>query len=327
MGRESDIDGSAGSIAIFCSRETPERFRTTLADALAAAPSGSLIEVLVNGNPELSQVAAKHVASLDFSGGGPIVRVWNIPLGDKANAWNEYIHRIWPGAGNAYFIDGYVSLHPGAIRSMMDSLRDNQDALGGTGLPSTGRSSKKLRGLMLQIGGFHGNFCCLTGATLEQFKTRGIRLPLGLYRTDAAIGSILSFGLDPSRHRWDSRRYIAIALDTTSATAPKRWWKASDLKATFKRLLRQAQGRLETYAVRDHLSVRKQDPAHLSHTVHDLVLGWVERKPQEAAAKLKWDPLMKLALGKLQARKDWASVDISPELVSVSGNARAGIRS
>src|SRR4051812_43329260 len=55
MGRESDIDGSAGSIAIFCSRETPERFRTTLADALAAAPSGSLIEVLVNGNPELSQ--------------------------------------------------------------------------------------------------------------------------------------------------------------------------------------------------------------------------------------------------------------------------------
>jgi hypothetical protein len=312
--------GEACSIAIFSSRETPEALHATLAGALAAAPSDAVIDLLVNGNRDLSRLLAEHVRSLGLGPGSPIVRVWDIPLRDKAHAWNQHIHHIWRGKGNAFYIDGYVCLKPGAIESLSESLRENGDALGGTGLPSTGKSAKNLRELIAGQGGFHGNFCCLTGYAMEQFRARGIRLPLGIYRTDSTIGSILSFGLDPASHRWDSRRFIAVAQDATWKTDPKRWWRMSDVKATFRRMLRQAQGRLENLAVRDHLSVRKLDPAALPASVHELVLGWIERNRDEAGAILNRDPLMRFALAKLREQKAPTDASASAELVYSGGS-------
>lgn len=177
-----------------------------------------------------------------------------------------------------------------------------------------------MRNLMVQEGGFHGNFCCLTSHTLEQFKARGIRLPLGIYRTDATIGSILSFGLEPARHRWDTRRYIALAEDATWHIDTKHWWRLKDLKATVKRVLRQAQGRLENHAVRDHFSIRKLDPASLPYSVQELVSGWIERNPKEAGAILNRDPLMRLALTKLRGPMEWTRAAIPAGLIASSRN-------
>ena len=270
------------AVVIFACRESLPQLQRTLDAALVSAASCAVIHVLVNGNPTLASTLVTELARRDIAstklGVCPEVQVWSIPLGDKANAWNQYIQRIWAGEAIAFFIDGYVRPNPDAVHLLGQAVTNDPLALGGCGVPTMGRSAKALRENMIINTGFHGNFCCITGETIEKMRDQDIRLPVGLYRTDSLMGAILSYALDPSNHVWEDHR-IHVHPTASWQIDPAKWWRMQDLRAFFKRYFRQVRGKLENAAFADHLVNQLRPAAELPPSAQSLVLEWVQRCP------------------------------------------------
>lgn len=291
---------AAWAIVVFACRESLGVLEQTLAAVVAArCPPLGTVDVIVNGNRELADalVASPQVHAV---AGSLRLRVWSIPVADKANAWNEYVHHIWGGEGVAFFIDGYVRLHPDAVKRLGAAVTARADALGGTGVPTGGRTARSVRESLVREGGYHGNFCCLTAAAMAELRRRGIRLPRGLYRVDSLMGALISFRLRPDLHPW-APRSIAVAADASWDVDEKRWWRWRDLRAKWSRLSRQAVGHLENAAVRDHLAVRRAAPEQLPATAVELVADWARRCPGEARRVVGRHPLHRQALARMLA--------------------------
>jgi hypothetical protein len=97
------------AVVVFAARETVEVLLQSVQAACLAGQGP--IDVLVNGNPDFASELAEHFALA----GAPQVNIWSIAQGDKANAWDQYIHAIWAGQPLAFFIDGYVRLSPDSV--------------------------------------------------------------------------------------------------------------------------------------------------------------------------------------------------------------------
>lgn len=320
--------GHPWALVIFACRESLPQLRQTLDAALVSASACAVIHVLVNGNPALAHALAdgqtRRPAHSDHSNGDPdrpshmaqrpAVHIWSIPLADKANAWNQYIHQIWAGETLAFFIDGYVRLNADAIALLGSAVEANAQALGGTGVPTMGRSAKALRENMIINTGFHGNFCCIKGDTLGRMRDEKIRLPVGLYRTDGLMGALLCFGLDPGRHGWEDFR-IHVHPTASWQIDPARWWRPQDVLAHLKRTFRQTRGKLENAAFADHLANRQCTPAALPDTAQAMVLEWVSRCPEDANRLAQGSWLMKPALAALRPASLPPAASLAPMLV------------
>ena len=308
------------AVVIFAARETVDVLLQSVRTACIAGRGRADIDVLVNGNPSLASELAARLTQVSVLSGAPVVNIWSIAQGDKANAWNQYIHRIWSGQPLAFFIDGYVRLNPDSVALLGEAITANPSLLGGTGLPSTGPSAKAIRASMAQHGGFHGNFCCITGNVIGQLRQRRIALPLGLYRVDSLMGALLSFGLHPENNDWNRHR-ILVHPTATWQTDPKYWWRPADLKAKLKRVFRQSRGMLENEAVKDHFLICKLRPEQLPATVTALVLGWVERCPTQINDLCRRSPLAKRALSQIKKAPLPVFDNAAPTLVLTVGSA------
>lgn len=291
------------ALVIFACRESLPQLRQTLAAALVSASTCAAIHVLVNGNPALANALAAELTKRQtddaYRENGPALKVWSIPLGDKANAWNQYIHQIWAGEDIAFFIDGYVRLNVDAVELLGNAVATNPLALGGTGVPTIGRSAKALREDLIANVGYHGNFCCIKGKTLGQMRHQHIRLPVGLYRTDSLMGAILSYALDPGRHVWEDYR-IHVHPKASWQIDPARWWRLKDLQTYVRRYLRQARGSLEKAAFADHLVARLCPPSMFPDTAQELVLEWASRCRLDAKAMIQHRLFMRYALWEIR---------------------------
>ena len=307
------------SVVIFSSRETLPQLRQTLDAALLASGAGACVHVLVNGNATLAQALASAIAGEHKSGTFPAsysnAQVWSIPFGDKANAWNQFIHEIWRGEEIAFFIDGYVRLNADAIELLGNAVAANPKALGGTGVPTVGRSAAALRHDLITNTGFHGNFCCITGGTIHQMREMQIRLPIGLYRTDGLMGALLSYALDPGTHVWEDSR-IHVHPQASWQTEQAKWWRIKDLRAYAKRALRQARGNLEKAAFADHLVNRLCSPAALPATASEMVLEWAARCPDDFKPLVQGRLLVRVAYKSLLKAPDVAPGNLKPLNVS-----------
>jgi hypothetical protein len=248
---------------------------------------------LINGNQALADALAAGLVQRqdapDSARSSPRLKVWSIPLADKANAWNQYIHQLWAGEEIVFFIDGYVRFNADAVELLGTAVAANAQALEGTGVPTMGRSAKALSENMIANTGYHGNFCCIKGDTLQQMRDKQIRLPVGLYRTDSLMGAILCYALDPSCHIWEDYR-IDVHPTASWQIAPAMWWQIKGLKACVKRYFRHARGQLENAAFADHLVNRLHPPAELPATAQEMVLEWVARCPTDFQRLVKQHP-------------------------------------
>lgn len=290
------------ALVIFACRETSLVLIDTLRSAIKAAEGTSHIDLLVNGNPALAEDAGKYLGSLSRDGGRVRVRLWSMPLADKGNAWNQYVHQIWSNESLSFFIDGYVRLNSDALSLLGNAVLDNNQVLGGTGVPSVGRTAKRLRDEMLNNGGFHGNLCCIKSDALRRLRDRGIRLPLGMYRVDSLMGAFLCFGLDPQHNDWEPRR-IYVHPSASWKTDAKIWWRPDHLQSKFRQTLRQAQGVLENLAVKDHFVSRRLNPESLIDHSHGLVLDWAARRVDQVR-ELTWRrPLARFMLAQMKTKQ------------------------
>jgi hypothetical protein len=305
------------SVAVFSSRERADVLERTVRAAFrASAGRSTTVDVLVNGNAGLAHdirarigdVAAQH---------GVHTRVWFIALADKAHAFNEYVHRLWPGSVIGYFIDGYARPDAGAFAAIERALDEDRYPLAATGVPTQGRSAGSLRASMLGGGGIHGNLYALRSEVIDEIRTSGCKLPLGLYRTDAMVGAWLAFALDPARHEWDLRRVKVVAdanwdFDTLSIRRPR------DLAAHARRWMRQQQGRLENRAVSDFLAVRRLHPRMLPATMTELVTAWLAADRRRARAFFLQHPLSYVMLDAVSKPRDWSAASIAPRLLGTA---------
>lgn len=147
---------------------------------------------------------------------------------------------------------------------------------------------------MLRVGGIHGNLYAVKGPALAQLKARRFRMPLGLYRTDALIGAVLCFNLDPSANEWSTHR-IRVCEDASWAIDPLRWWRPSDLTTQWRRMLRQAQGELENRAIRQFFAIDRRRPEDLPGFADQLILDWATRFPDHAKRLFLRQPLCYVA--------------------------------
>ena len=300
------------SVAIFTARETPETLAETIAAAeVACADVPSTIDIIVNGNRVLAETIAASLERGPLS--GPRLRVWFIALGDKSHAWNQYIETIAPESDVAFFIDGYARLVPDSLRSIEQVFADQPEAWAASGVPTVGRSAKRLRGRMQSEGGIHGNLYALRGSVLAMLKARGFRYPLGMYRNDPLLGAVVCFSADPGAHRWNAKR-LAVVPAATWTNETLRWTRWSSVVTQWKRMQRQAQGALENAAVRQHLALDRLSPESLPRTAAELVARWRATHPDEALALLR-HPLRRHAARQLALRRDWSLAEHAPQIL------------
>ncbi|MBK1679291.1 hypothetical protein [Rhodocyclus tenuis] len=313
-------DSARWTIAIFTARESLETLNACLHAVGAACREDAIIDVVVNGNPGLARRLADE-ARLPVRCGLPgraCLRIWEIGLGDKANAWNQYIAKIWPGSKITYFIDGYVQPFPDALQRIDTELSAHPTALAATGVPSVGRSAALLREELLSHGGLHGNLFALPRATIEALRHIDFQLPLGLYRTDSTIGAALAYSLHPESCAWDPRGNIHVCADASWSNPTGSIFRWRDLHAQLLRVLRQQRGTLENHAVRHLFSELRLPVGALPRSVNELVDNWRREKRSEFLHLLLVNPIaVALALRDLESKRAAvANPQRSPEAVS-----------
>jgi hypothetical protein len=305
------------AVAVFSARETSTTLLQTVEAAMMASDGDTVIDVLVNGNDTLATEISSLIQAALKIGSHLTIRVWSISLGDKAHAWNEYVHRVWPGSDVVFFIDGYVRVRPNAFSLLAQGLADTPLSFGATGVPSVGSNTPELRESLLAVGGLHGNLFALKASTMSQLRSQKSRLPLGIYRTDSTLGAALAFGLDPANNKWDYKRILVLS-EVTWETDERRWWRYSEIKSQVKRVLRQAQGTLENAAVRDFMARRRTPLNKLPRTIVEVIADWIDKNPVESHKLLRRSPMRIWAWKRLCAARDWSNADVDPKLMFVS---------
>jgi len=305
------------SIAIFSSRESLDTLVGSVGAVLGATTDAiATIDVVVNGNQALSSDIARYVEALrPGDRAATLMRVWYIPVADKAHAWNQYLRDIWEKSDVAFFVDGYTQVMPDALQLISEGLRAKPNALAASGVPSIGRSSSVLREQMLREGGLHGNLFAVRGDVLEQMRTIGFQLPVGMYRVDGTLGAVICFALDPAKNDWDPSR-VLVHPRATWLFNPLNWRSAAHVRAHFNRVMRQAQGVLENLAVREHLAIQKRAPQDLPRTSAELVLTWIRSFPLAAAKAFVKNPICLIAAHRLRRPRDWTYRTAPAVLVS-----------
>jgi hypothetical protein len=304
------------SVAIFSSRETLQTLSSSI-DAILSATNetASVVDVMVNGNRELANDVGRYIETLHPVGRARTrVRVWYVLVGDKAHAWNQYVHNVLSPSDIAFFVDGYAQVMPDALKLISDALSGTPNALAASGVPTVGRSSEMQTEVMLREGGIHGNLYALRGDFLARLRATGFQLPLGLYRTDGVLGAAISFALDPASNDWDSS-LIFVHPKATWKNRPLTWGSAADIRSHLKKVMRQAQGVLENRAVREHLAIQKKTPQSLPRTSAELVWSWISAHPMPALKSFT-NPLCMVAAWRLRKPRDWSEASAPAQLVN-----------
>lgn len=262
---------------------------------------------ILNGTTDASDSVAIEVMRRS----GLACRLYTIPHADKSNAINCFLHDLRPDAETYFFVDGYASVRPDALALLADALTRRPHAHAAAAVPSTGRSATALREAMVASPGLHGSLFALRRGFVEQVVAAGIRLPVGLYRGDGLIGSLVMHDLDARSSPWDPSR-VAVQAAATWSAARLRPWRPGDIRKQLYRMLRQAQGRIESAAIRE--VIYAGGFGALPADVGALLALWLARDPG-ARTPVPWrDPAGSLALRALRRRRVPSAADLQPTL-------------
>jgi hypothetical protein len=259
--------------------------------ALARAAGGLPLHVtvLLNGTSDASAaVAAAALRETGLPG-----RIYDIPHGDKAHAINLFLHRLRPPAATYVFVDAYAEVQPDALLRLAGRLEAAPFAQAAAAVPSTGRSAAALGREMQIHPGLHGSLFALRGSFVARLAAAGARLPLGLYRGDSLLGSMVAHDLDAARGGWVDTR-IAVEPLASWVTPPGQPWRWRDLRRHFRRLVQQGRGRLEWPPI--CAAIRGEGYGALPADANRMVLDWIAADPAARTPRPWRDPFAWLAL-------------------------------
>lgn len=146
--------------------------------------------ILVNGCTDDTSAVARVLAAAD-----PRLTVHDLPVGDKAYAWNDYVHRIAACAKTPtlthVFLDGDIRPGRGALAALARAFQTEPAAYGAAALPASGRSRQKWAAHLRRNHYISGNLYALSDKALRTLRQRQIRLPFGAKGEDGIITYLL----------------------------------------------------------------------------------------------------------------------------------------
>lgn len=168
------------------------------------------VHILINGSADNTALTARTLSAAD-----PRICVHELPVGDKANAWNEYVHRIAPAAAGAHvFIDGDIAASPDALTALDKALAASPESYAAAALPASGRSRRAWARSLIANHYLSGNLYALSADALAAFREKRIRLPFGAKGEDGLLSYLLLTDLKGGTDDSHKRR-IVIAEDAT----------------------------------------------------------------------------------------------------------------
>lgn len=302
----------AWSVAIFARNEAAALGDCLHHLAAAARYQDVVATVLLNGTRDGSHAALRDVLDgLDLR-----ARVYEIPYADKANAINQFIHRVRPEAETYFFLDGYVSMAEPALGEMAATLAAAPQAHAVASLPTQGRSAAAMRQAIITRKAIAGGLFGLTGAFVRDLAASGLRLPVGYYRGDGLLGSFAVHDLDCLARPWNLER-VVVAERAEWATPPRSLWRWRDLQRHLHRKVRQGRGRLEDAAVTD--LIYREGFRALPPDADRLILDWIAGDPAARTPGWRRDPFAALALRRIRTARPVAPADLEPKLIFSRG--------
>lgn len=153
--------------------------------------------------------------------------VVGIAVGDKANAWNVYVHDLAPEAQAHVFVDGDTLPYPGSFAAILRDVRATPGAHGIAGLPIGGRTSASWRENIVSGHGLPGPLYALSGCFVDAVRAARVRLPSGLIGDDVLVPILVRSDL-LSREAQDPRRVAVcpqaeFTYKSLSYLRPKHW--------------------------------------------------------------------------------------------------------
>ncbi|GJL91377.1 glycosyltransferase family 2 protein [Hyphococcus sp.] len=201
---------SAISVCIFARNE--ERSLAQCIGALDAAGLGAngKIHILVNGCTDQTAATARMLAAADTR-----ICVHELPVGDKSNAWNEYVHRLADQTSAFHiFLDGDVRASEHAITALVAALAASPESYAAAALPAAGRSQSGWARRLLTHHYLSGNLYALSGEAISAFRRKQIRLPFGAKGEDGLITYLLLTDLEGGENDGHTHR-IAMTDEAT----------------------------------------------------------------------------------------------------------------
>lgn len=225
------------AVAIFAHNEERNIERCLDSVLFAAGAQGIRCYVLANA---CRDGTADRVSR--YAHGHPWVELVTIELGDKANAWNEYVHRLAPAASVHFFVDGDCCVGARAFSELARALADHSLASLAAALPATGRHRAAARRAVLDGHELMGNLYAMRGDFIDRLRRTRVRLPVGLIGDDSLVGALAKWDLDALRP-WNVDR-IAVAESATFSFESLSPWHFRDWRIYLARRIR--------YRVRAH---------------------------------------------------------------------------
>lgn len=250
------------AVAVFAHNE--ERNIIRCLDSLPAAgcPESARVLVLANGCTDRTVCLVEEYARTR-----PNVVPLVIAKGDKANAWNAFVHEHVPDGGAAAFVDGDVVPGPRSIALLANALEANPRALVASAVPSSGRSRHAQTEGVVSERGVLGNLYAVREELLDRIRRAGIRMPIGFVREDGLIGALAKWDLDPTNTKWDDERVLPVRQSTfTFRSIPV--WTPAGWRQYLRRRVRYSVGRFETVMLRRVL--KTAGAAAMPRTVEEL---------------------------------------------------------
>ncbi|MDT0627687.1 glycosyltransferase family A protein [Alteromonas sp. W364] len=200
----------------------------------------SQVVVIANGCTD-STVDILNKASRDNL--FPRLRVVEIQLGDKCNAWNEYVHNISCDEDVHFFTDADVQFTADAFNQMTQTLLDSKNATAIAGLPFSGRNMEVYREMVTQQHLLFGNCYGLKNKFLQLVRDKNFYLPKGLGWIDSAITKIVKRDIEDIDLPIHER--VTFNIDCGYFFAKLNYFKLADIKLYINRISRYSTGKLQ----------------------------------------------------------------------------------
>ncbi|HKA43525.1 MAG TPA: glycosyltransferase family A protein [Burkholderiales bacterium] len=262
-----------------------ERHIAACLDSVFAADPDRRFEVFVmaNGCTDRTEEVVRA-----YSRSGPEVHLVSIPVGDKCNAWNVFVHETvpsrCPGREVYFFMDGDATVTRGSFNVMARALRAQPHAHAASAVPASGHNVARDRDELLRMHGLVANLYSLRGAFVERLRALRVRIPLKLEGDDGLIGALIKWDLAPERNEFDHQRIVACA-DASFEFEPISPLRPADWKVYWKRAIRYG---------RRHYEFQLLGSCLKSRGVAGLPADITEFYPRAESLRLRWDGLYTL---------------------------------
>ncbi|MEN8140608.1 MAG: glycosyltransferase [Thermodesulfobacteriota bacterium] len=214
--------------SILCSFTDNEDFVITV---LANGCTDSTVEIVRSMQQTCSQIVLRE-----------------IQIGDKCNAWNEYVYSVCDDVFCHWFCDADVTFSRGSFQLMLRKLKRYEESVAVAGVPLSGRGKNKYCEMIKKEGVIFGNLYAVKSSFLAKVRDENFKLPVGFLVDDNLIGRIICTSID----RGNAPDFSRVVYDENAGyfVDSLNPFLFSDIRLYFNRLVRYRLGELQQEKLR-----------------------------------------------------------------------------